>query len=54
MFMKEDKNIYQEVDINGKKENIIIKINDGSIEDNNDFNFLDDTMEIEIIEDSHE
>lgn len=52
--MEKDENIYQEVNINGKKENIIIKINDGSIEDNNDFNFLDDTIEIEVIEDNHE
>ena len=52
--MEKDENIYQEVNINGKKENIIIKINDGSIEDNNDFNFLDDTIEIEVIEVNHE
>lgn len=52
--MEKDENIYQEVNINGKKENIIIKINDGSIEDNNDFNFLDDTIEIKVIEDNHE
>lgn len=52
--MEKDENIYQEVNINGKKENIIIKINDGSIEDNNDFNFLDDTIEIETIEDNYE
>ena len=52
--MEKDENIYQEIEINGKKENIIIKINDGSIEDNNDFNFLDDTIEIEVIEDNHE
>ena len=52
--MEKDENIYQEIEINGKKENIIIKINDGSIEDNNDFNFLDDTIEIEVIEDNYE
>ena len=52
--MEKDENIYQEIEINGKKENIIIKINDGSIEDNNDFNFLDDTIEIEVIEVNHE
>ena len=38
--MEEDKNIYEEIEIDGKKEKIIVKINDGSIEDNNDFNFL--------------
>lgn len=52
--MKEDENIYQEIEINGKKENIIIKINDGSIEDNNDFNFLEDTIELEVVDDNHE
>lgn len=52
--MEEDKNIYQEIEIDGKKEKIIIKINDGSIEDNNDFNFLEDTIELEIVEDNHE
>lgn len=44
----EDNNIYEEVIIDGKKEKIVIKINDGSIENNNDFDFLEDTIEIEL------
>lgn len=52
--MEEDKNLYEEIEIDGKKEKIIIQINDGSIEDNNIFSFLDDTIELELVEDNHE
>lgn len=44
--MNEDKNIYEEIMIDGKLEKIVIELNDESIEDNNDFLFLDDTIEL--------
>jgi len=49
----EDINDFEEITIDGRKEKIIIKINDNSVEDNNEFDFLEDTIELsEIIKDS--
>jgi len=46
MNVNEDKNVYEEIIIDGEKRKIVIEINDGSIEENNIYNFFENTIDL--------